>query len=193
MVQTFPKSALKGIFLLEATLTFKLYELEHQIVWFVWVALSCVSCVSCAVIIRVKKQKCKRLLLPGPPLTTMIISTVSIIRASIQHCHRCEHYSSFAELEIIGRKTWNSPKLKDLCGPDVTMPHVAMNDSMPRGLQKTHSVYHQAKPVSISTQRFVSLKSDTYHVGPFDFEVYEFPIKSVSNLFHLKSVGLLPW
>ena len=70
--------------------------------------------------------------------------------------------------------------------------HLAMNDSMPRGLGKTHDVYHQAKPVSnFDPKIFVSLKSDTYHVGPFDFEVYESPIKS--DLFHLKSVGLLPW
>ena len=62
-----------------------------------------------------KKQKCKELLLPGPSLTTTIISTVSIIIASIQHCHQCEHYSSFAEFKIIGRKTWNSLKPKDLC------------------------------------------------------------------------------
>ena len=112
----------------------------------------------------------------------MIVSTVSIIRASIQHCHRCEHYSSFAELKIIGRKTWNSPKPKDLCGPDVTMPHVAMNDSMPRGLRKTHSVYHQAKPVSNSSPGDLFPWSLTLIM--WDLLILKF-MNSQSNLFQI--------
>ena len=69
-----------------------------------------------------------------------------------------------AKFQIIMRQTWNSSKPEDVCGPYVTMPHVAMNDSKPRGLKKTSSVYHFPLNPSrcLSTaQRFGSLICDT--------------------------------
>ena len=69
-----------------------------------------------------------------------------------------------------------------VCGPDVTMPHVAMNDSMPRRLQKTHSVYHQAKPVSIS--RSGDLFPWSLTLIMWDLLILKF-MNSQSNLFQI--------
>ena len=50
------------------------------------------------------------------------------------------NWEDLKNTKLIPRRWWS---------PYGTMPHVAMNDSMPRGLRKTQSVYHRAKPVSI--------------------------------------------
>ena len=68
-----------------------------------------------------------------------IVTDVNITHL-VQMCSVQNNCEDLKNTKLIPRCWWS---------PYGTMPHVAMNDSMPRGLRKTQSVYHRAKPVSI--------------------------------------------